>query len=172
VSTGGLSFFGTREGFICDNVVNYQVVLASGEIVNANTKENYDLFVALRGGGNNLGIVTRFDMRTFEQGPFWGGAVFYFPDSFPGQIDALVEEVTKPDADEETHIMVSLFFAAQFGSVMGLNQVYYTKEVESPAVLEPFTSMQPQLAEFSKMRMMNLKEAAAEQAAMAMTGVR
>lgn len=68
--------------------------------------------------------------------------------------------------------MISLFFAAQFGVVMGLNQAYYTKEVENPPVLEPFTAMQPQLADYSKMRMLNLKEAAAEQAAMAMTGVR
>ncbi|EPE34586.1 FAD-binding protein [Glarea lozoyensis ATCC 20868] len=169
---GGLSFFGTREGFICDNVVNYQVVLASGEIVNANAQEHSDLFVAIRGGGNNFGVVTRFDIRTFKQGPFWGGAVFYFPDSFPGQIEALVDEVTKDDADVETHIMISLFFAAQFGRVMGLNQVYYTKEVGSPKVLEPFTGMQPQVEECNKMRMMSLKEAAAEQEAMAMTGVR
>jgi hypothetical protein len=153
-------------------VVNYQIVLASGETVNANNNENLDLFTALRGGGNNFGVVTRFDVRTFKQGPFWGGAVFYFPPSFPGQIEALVKEVQKPDTDVETHIMISLFYAAQFGSVMGLNQTYYTKEVENPPVLDPFTTMQPQLADYSKMRMINLKEAAAEQASMAITGVR
>lgn len=53
---GGLSFYSSREGFICDNVVNYEVVVASGEILNANAKENSDLWVALRGGGNNLGM--------------------------------------------------------------------------------------------------------------------
>lgn len=47
---GGLSFFSSREGFICDNVVNFEVVLASGKIVNANAKENPDLWRALRGG--------------------------------------------------------------------------------------------------------------------------
>ena len=68
--------------------------------------------------------------------------------------------------------MISLFYAVQFGATMGLNQAYYTKEVENPPVLDPFTTMQPQLADYSKMRMITLKEAAAEQAAMAMTGVR
>lgn len=53
-TTGGLSFFSSREGFICDNVVNYEVVLASGEIVNANAHKNTDLWGALRGGGNNF----------------------------------------------------------------------------------------------------------------------
>jgi hypothetical protein len=28
--------------------------------------------------------------------------------------------------------MISLFFAAQMGQVLGLNQVYYTQEVENP----------------------------------------
>jgi FAD/FMN-containing dehydrogenase len=112
-------------------VVNYEVVLASGEVVNANEKENADLFRALRGGGNNFGVVTRFDLRTFKQGPFWGGAVFYFPDQFPAQIQALVDELNKPDASDDTHVMISFFFAAQMGQVMGLNQVYYTQEVEN-----------------------------------------
>ncbi|KAK8068739.1 FAD-binding domain-containing protein [Apiospora phragmitis] len=53
---GGLSFFSSREGFICDNVVNFEVVVASGEILNANAQEIPDLWVALRGGGNNLGM--------------------------------------------------------------------------------------------------------------------
>lgn len=176
--SGGLSFFGSREGFVCDNVVNYEVVLASGKVVNANAKENSDLFKALKGGGNNFGVVTRFDMRTFKQGPFWGGSAFYFADQFPSQVEALVNEVTKPDASEETHIMISLFFAEEIAKGMGLNQAlglnqaYYSQEVEKPPVLEPFVAMQPQIDQLNSMRMITLKGAAEEQAAMARTGVR
>lgn len=54
--SGGLSFYSTREGFICDNVINFEVVVASGEILNANCQKNPDLWAALRGGGNNLGM--------------------------------------------------------------------------------------------------------------------
>ncbi|KAK6079405.1 FAD binding domain-containing protein [Seiridium cupressi] len=82
--SGGLSFFSSREGFICDDaskagvmlttflsqVMNYELVLGSGEVVNANVNENADLWKALRGGGNNFGVITRYDMRTFKQG--WG----------------------------------------------------------------------------------------------------
>ncbi|KAL4867475.1 hypothetical protein BDV12DRAFT_198168 [Aspergillus spectabilis] len=46
-------------------VVNFEVVLADGRIINANNGEYPDLFLALKGGGNNFGIVTRFDMVTF-----------------------------------------------------------------------------------------------------------
>ena len=170
--TGGHSFFASREGFVCDNVVNYEVVLASGAVVNANANDNSDLWIALRGGGNNFGVVTRFDFRTFPQGRFWGGAVYYFANSFPGQIDALVAEVRKENPDEETHLMLSLGYAAAFGQNMCMNQTYYTKEVEKPAALEPFVAMQPQLDALNTMRMMSIKEAAEEQAASGSDGVR
>jgi hypothetical protein len=161
---GGLSFFSSREGFICDNVVNYEIVLASAEIVNANAYSNTDLFHALRGGGNNFGIVTRYDIRTFEQGCFWGGSIYYFPASFPSQIEALVAELQKPDATDETHLMMSIGYAAQFGQTMCMNQMYYTREVENPEVLKAFTEVQPQIQQMNSMRMMTLKEAATEQA--------
>jgi hypothetical protein len=40
-------------------------VLADGTIVEANAKQNNDLYTALKGGGSNLGIVTRFDLKTY-----------------------------------------------------------------------------------------------------------
>ncbi|KAI1352836.1 FAD-binding domain-containing protein [Xylaria sp. FL0043] len=167
---GGLSFFSTREGFICDNVVAYEVVLASGEVVKCSADANPDLYKSLRGGGNNFGIVVRYHMRTFEQGAFWGGSLFYHPPSFPNQVDALVQHLN--GAHFETHIMISLFFAAQFGAVFGLNQVYYTRDVESPPVLDPFVKVQPQLDQYNSVRRINLCDAANEQASMAADGIR
>ncbi|RYP54688.1 hypothetical protein DL769_010309 [Monosporascus sp. CRB-8-3] len=65
-----------QRGWACDNAANYEVVLASGEIVDANAHSYADLFWALRGGGGNFGIVTRFDVSAFEQGgTTWGGSV-------------------------------------------------------------------------------------------------
>jgi len=171
--SGGLSFFSSREGFICDNVLNYEVVLGSGEIVNANAKENADLWTALRGGGNNLGIVTSFDLKTFKQGKIWGGTVFYFAPSFPGQIEALVNELHKPNASKDTHLMISMGFAAMFGNdLMCLNQPYYLETVENPPVLDPFTKIQPQIDAMNTMRLQTLNEAANEQAQSAQTQVR
>lgn len=50
---------------------------AYSEIVNANADENSDLFKALKGGGSNFGVVTRFDMQAFDTGLLWGGLVTY-----------------------------------------------------------------------------------------------
>lgn len=65
-------------GTAADDMLNFEVVLANGSIVNANADENADLYKALKGGGNNFGIVTRFDMRTFSAPPngLWGGLLF------------------------------------------------------------------------------------------------
>ncbi|KAG8156606.1 hypothetical protein KVR01_013557 [Diaporthe batatas] len=172
---GGLSFYSSREGFICDNVVNYEVVVASGEILNANAKENSDLWVALRGGGNNLGIVTRFDFRTFKQGPIYAGMVWYFKPSFADQMKALVKELNAPDASVETHLMLSIAYAQVFGNgndVVCLNQLYYTQPVDDPPALAPFTHVQPQRAEMNSMKIQTLVEASTEQSAAGQSMIR
>jgi hypothetical protein len=49
--------------------------------MDANDSNEYaDLSIALKGGQNNLGVVTRFDLRTFRHGLYWGGNLAY-PDS-------------------------------------------------------------------------------------------
>ncbi|KAK7751514.1 hypothetical protein SLS62_006601 [Diatrype stigma] len=194
---GGLSFFSSREGFICDNVINFEVVLASGAVVQANAQEHPDLWKALKGGGNNFGVVTRFDLRTFPQKPFWGGVVFYLASdsNYPGQVQALVDEIRKPDASEETHIMVNVGYSAQFGDqMMGLNQVYYTgadaasvygggdgskasgdageSAARVPPMLQPFTSVSSQIGQLNSLRMMTLVEGATEHAVMSSEQVR
>lgn len=163
--SGGLSVFSSREGFICDNVVNFEIVLASGEIVNANVHENLDLWIALKGGSNNFGVVTRYNMATFEQGPFWGGNVLYFPPTFPGQIEALVTELRKPDADPNSHLMLSIGYSTRIGATMCMNTVYYAKEEENPKVLEPFVAMQPQVPQPGVPKVTNLVQMSASQAA-------
>ena len=67
---GGLSYFSARKGFVCDNVANYEIVLADGTIAEASQTTNADLWLTLRGRSNNFRIVTRFDLETCEQGPF------------------------------------------------------------------------------------------------------
>ncbi|KAK6072249.1 6-hydroxy-D-nicotine oxidase [Seiridium cupressi] len=88
---GGNSFYSARKGFACDNVVNFEVVLASGAIVNANATDNSDLFQALKGGQSNFGIVTRFDMQAFDAPILWGGAVQYNKTAGPQHIDVYVD---------------------------------------------------------------------------------
>lgn len=79
---GGLSYFSGQYGFACDNVRNYEIVLADGRIINANPTTNPDLYKALRGGGgNNFGVVTRLDLDTYPYGGLMQGGLVVWADS-------------------------------------------------------------------------------------------
>ncbi|KAM0540771.1 hypothetical protein ACHAPJ_013516 [Fusarium lateritium] len=70
---GGNSYYTGRAGFGCDAIVNVEIVLADGKIVNANRETNPDLLKAVKGGSGNFGIITRFDLATIPAGNVWGG---------------------------------------------------------------------------------------------------
>lgn len=75
---GGISYFSSTHGWGCDTVTAYEVVLADGSIVEATADgEHADLFWTLRGGHNNFGIVTRFDLKTFPMtSAYFGGTIW------------------------------------------------------------------------------------------------
>jgi len=130
---GGISFFSPRYGWACDSVTNFEVVLADGSVVNANEEENRDLLIALRGGSGNFGIVTRIDMRTFEQGPFRGGNAFYDVSTIKDHLAAF-DEINQPDTfDEHISPIFSFSFAPGLGGSFIVQNLVYTKPEEKPA---------------------------------------
>jgi hypothetical protein len=60
---GGTGWLTRRFGLSCDNVEGFTLVTADSSVVRANSKENADLFWALRGGGGNFGVVTEFEVK-------------------------------------------------------------------------------------------------------------
>ncbi|KAM0080753.1 hypothetical protein ACKRZS_007076 [Fusarium odoratissimum] len=74
---GGYSFHSNAKGFACDQIVDFEVVLANGKIVNANSKQNPDLWKSLKGGSANFGFVTSIDQCITSSNELWGGFVIF-----------------------------------------------------------------------------------------------
>jgi FAD/FMN-containing dehydrogenase len=66
-------------GLTCDNLISVELITADSEIVHASAGENSDLFWALRGGGGNFGVVTRFEFQLHEVGPQVHLGFFFWP---------------------------------------------------------------------------------------------
>jgi FAD/FMN-containing dehydrogenase len=87
--SGGIGWLRSRHGLAIDNLVGAEVVTADGRVVRANTRENEDLFWALRGGGGNFGVVTGFEFALHPVGPTVMFAAPIFPiDAGAGPIRA------------------------------------------------------------------------------------
>ena len=63
---GGIGWMVRAWGLAADQLVGAQLVTAGGQVLEVSEALHPDLFWALRGGGGNFGVVTRFDFRAHE----------------------------------------------------------------------------------------------------------
>ncbi|TFZ05951.1 FAD-binding oxidoreductase [Ramlibacter henchirensis] len=96
---GGIGWLSRKHGLACDNLIEAEVVLADGSITVANERQNADLFWALRGGGGNFGVVTRFTFRVHEVAPMYAGFAMYPAAQAPAVL-AHYERLTRGAPDE------------------------------------------------------------------------
>ena len=96
---GGLGWTQGRFGLTVDNLVAAELVTADGTIVTASEHDHPDLFWALRGGGGNFGVVTRFAYRTHPLTSVLGGTVAY-PAAHARPVLETSREVTATAPDE------------------------------------------------------------------------
>lgn len=81
---GGIGYMTRKFGLTMDSLIAAEVVTASGSILHVDDTSHADLFWALRGGGGNFGVVTRFCYRLNPLPEFTGG-----PLVFPATAEAL-----------------------------------------------------------------------------------
>jgi len=74
---GGLGWLGRKYGLSTDNVVQFELVTADGQMHTVSATENPELFWGLRGGGGSLGIVTSMTIRLFPVTQVYAGNLFY-----------------------------------------------------------------------------------------------
>jgi FAD/FMN-containing dehydrogenase len=76
---GGFGWLTRRHGMTIDNLVAADVITADGQKLRASETDNADLFWAIRGGGGNFGVITRFEFRLFPVGPEIFAGLMVFP---------------------------------------------------------------------------------------------
>lgn len=70
---GGIGFLSRKYGLTIDDLLAAEVVTADGQIRRADAETHPDLFWAIRGGGGNFGVATRFQFRLHAVDTIVGG---------------------------------------------------------------------------------------------------
>ncbi|KAL8730884.1 MAG: hypothetical protein Q9166_003811 [cf. Caloplaca sp. 2 TL-2023] len=134
---GGLFHFSGEYGLAADNVRNFEIALADGTITNANADRNADLFWALKGGGANFGIVTRFDVYTIPVKNIWFQVAIYASDQVPVILDAFAEWQEKGASDVKSTVAL----------IIGLETItvglIYSAPANLPKAFDPFYPIPP-----------------------------
>ncbi|KAF4456136.1 hypothetical protein F53441_1691 [Fusarium austroafricanum] len=135
---GGNTFYTGRRGFGCDQVLNFEVVLGDGRIVNANKDKNSDLWKALKGGSANFGIVTRFDVQAFDAPLLWGGLVQYTTETTDAHVKAYKDWTDNIENYQDGSVIPFWSYTPQLGKI-GITVSYEdTTGVVAPKALDEF----------------------------------
>jgi FAD/FMN-containing dehydrogenase len=143
---GGVGFLVRRHGLTIDNLLAAEVVTADGRVLQVDAETHPDLFWAIRGGGGNFGVATRFRYRLHELPSIVGGMLL-----LPGSaevIEALV--ATAEAAPEELSLIANVMVAppmpflppAAHGQLVVMTLLCYAGDAEAgERALAPFRAL-------------------------------
>jgi FAD/FMN-containing dehydrogenase len=104
---GGAGYLVRRHGLTIDHLLGAEVVTADGRVLEVDADRDPDLFWAIRGGGGNFGVVTRFDYRLHRVDMVTGGML-----ALPATPETLAGFVAEADAAPEELSAIANVFPA------------------------------------------------------------
>lgn len=119
---GGIGYFVRKFGLTIDDLLGVELVCADGAVLTVDEKNHPDLFWAIRGGGGNFGVVTKFHYRLHDVDTILGG-MMVLP-ATTKTIVALVDFLK--DSPEELNVIVNIMTAPPMPFVP---KEYYGKPV-------------------------------------------
>ena len=151
---GGIGWLVRKYGLAIDALEAVEIVTADGRQVTASADSHPDLFWAVRGGGGNFGVVTRFQFKLYPVGEILGGALF-----MPATRDVLRSLVPIAASAPEELTTISFLMAlppapfvpAELVGTMSLAImfVYSGDPAEGQAALQPFRDVATPLVDMA-----------------------
>jgi hypothetical protein len=132
---GGVGYLSRKHGLTIDSLLAADIVTADGRLLRVDANTNPDLFWAIRGGGGNFGVVTRFQYRLHEVGTVVGGMLI-----LPATPDTVAAFITLADgAPDELSTIANVlpsppmpFVPAEHhGKLVIMGMLVYAGDIES-----------------------------------------
>jgi hypothetical protein len=142
---GGVGWLVRKYGLTCDNVLSFDIVTADGKPRLASSKENEDLFWALRGGGGNFGVVTSFEFHAHPVSTVLGGLIIY-PRDRAAEVLRFYRDFTQ-SAPEELTAYAALIHTPEGVPAVAVVACYCGDLTEGQKVLESLRSFSSPIAD-------------------------
>jgi FAD/FMN-containing dehydrogenase len=145
---GGVGFLVRKHGLTIDDLLAAELVTADGELLHVDAETEPELFWAIRGGGGNFGVATRFRFRLHPVDMIVGGMLI-----LPATSEVIASFVAEAEAaPEELSAIANIMLAPPMpflppeahGKLVVMALVCYAGEVEAgERALAPFRALEP-----------------------------
>jgi FAD/FMN-containing dehydrogenase len=152
---GGVGFLVRKHGLTIDDLLAAEVVTADGELLHVSEDSHPDLFWAIRGGGGNFGVATRFQFRLHPVDTIVGGMLI-----LPATPEAIASFVAEAEAAPEemsaiANIMIAppmpFLPAEAHGKPVVMALMCYAGEVEAgERAIGPFRALAEPIADMAR----------------------
>lgn len=143
---GGVGYLVRKHGLTIDNLLAAEVVTADGQLLHVDDQNHPDLFWAIRGGGGNFGVATRFKFRLHELDKILGGML-----CLPATADTIASFIAEAEsAPNELSTILNIMTAPPMpflpedvhGKVIIMAMMVYAGDVEmGEQVISKFRSI-------------------------------
>jgi hypothetical protein len=149
---GGIGYLVRKHGLTIDSLLAAEIVTADGQVLQVDAETHPDLFWAIRGGGGNFGVATRFKFQLHELGAMMGGMLFLpaTPETIAGFIAA--SEAAPEELSAIANVMPAppMPFIPEelYGQMIIIGMLVYAGGVEAgERALAPFRALAAPLAD-------------------------
>lgn len=152
---GGFGYLVRKYGLTIDDLLAAEVVTADGQALQVDAETHPDLFWAIRGGGGNFGVATRFQFQLHEVDTIVGGMLF-----LPATPDVIASFISEAEsAPEELSTIANIMPAPpmpflpveQHGKLIIMAMLVYAGDAETgESVVAPFRALATPIADMVK----------------------